>query len=422
MVATASQSSAWQLELTPRVHISEEYNDNVYLTNDDEEEDFITASGLGFTLKALGKHSTLTLDYDPQYQYFAQINELSFWEHKAGLAFESQLTRQTKFKIEDRFAYTEDPFFVTDIVITEFKGIKKADYTVRKDRRPYTTNTGSAALTHETRSKNTVELNYLYSILKNDDEVLEDNERHQPSLEFNYKLTPHNTLDLLLSYTRGNFEISEDMDHYEGSFKWTRNFSPTLDGYFDYNHVYTTFDRDKTGYQVYTPMVGITSELGKQTELTLGAGFFHQDKGAAGTDSGFSGDFDLKHSFEHGAVSLTASYGSDETYFGTENLGLSISYDAGLRFSYQLMERLFFNIGGTYRRDEYKDLEEPRIDDIYQADCGLTYIPSFFKWTLFSLNYIFRDLDSTDHDKLYGNSRVVFRITLAPERPYTKNL
>jgi len=309
---------------------------------------------------------------------------------------------------------------VADIVITEFKGIKKVDFTVRKDRRPYTTNTASMTLSHETQSKNKIDFDYLYGILKNDDDDLEDNERHSPSLEFNYALTPHNTLDFLTAYTRGDFEESEDMDHYEGNLKWTHNLTPHYDVYLNYNHIYTDFDRDKTGYQTYTPTLGIEAELGKQTKFSIGAGFFYQDRGAAGDEYGFSGDFDLSRRFERGTASLNGSYGSDETYFGTENLGLSISYSAGLDFSYQLLQNLFFNLGGTYRRDEYQDLEEPRIDDVYEADCGLTYVPSFMKWGIFSLRYYFRNLDSTDDEKIYANNRVIFQITLTPQRPWTK--
>lgn len=415
----AAPAFAWKLELTPRFYVSEEYNDNVYLTNSNEEEDFITGIGAGFTLETATKHSTLTLDYDPKYHYFAQLTELNFWEQKANLLYEWELTRHTALRVRDRFAYTEDPFFVTDVIITEFKGIKKVDFTVRKDRRPYTSNTASATLTHKTRSKNTIELDYLHSVLKNDDEEIEDNERHSPSVEIGYKMTPHNTLDFLAEYTRGDFEESEDFDRIEGNAKWTRIFSPRWEAYLEYTHVYLDFDRDKTGYNVYTPMLGIVTDISKHTDLTLAGGYFYQDKGAGGDESGPSGELELNHDFERGSVSIFGSYGSDESYFGTENLGLSLSYNAGFRFNSQLLQSLSVEIGGTYRRDEYKDLEEPRIDDTYRGRCGFIYNPTFLKWLFIDLFYQYYNLDSTDDEKIYANNRIILQFTLTPEQPWS---
>lgn len=417
-LAASGPAHAWKLELTPRFYVSEEYNDNIYLTNDDEEEDFITGAGVGFTLETAGKHNTLTLDYDPKYQYFSQNDDLSFWEQKASLAWEWQLARHTNFKIQDRFTYTEDPFFVTDVIITEFKGIKKFDFTVRKDRRAYTSNTASATLTHETQGKNTVELDYLYSILKNDDEEIEDNERHSPSMEINYKMSPHNALTFLAGYTLGDFEESEDFDRIEGNLKWTRNFAPHWEGYLEYDHTYLDYDRDKTGYNVYNPMMGIVTTLGKQTELTLAGGYFYQDKGAGGDESGPAGELELEHRFERGTASVFGSYGSDESYFGTENLGLSLSYDAGLRFSYQLFQDFAVELSGRYRRDEYKDLEEPRIDDTYRGGCSLIYNPTSLRWLFVNLSYLYYSLDSTDDEKIYANNRVILQFTLIPKQPW----
>jgi len=411
---------AWKLEFTPRFYVSEEYNDNIFLTNDDEEEDFITGAGAGFTLETAGKHHALTLDYDPKYQYFSQNDDLSFWEQKANLSYEWQLAKHTNLKVKDRYAYTEDPFYVTDVIITEFKGIKKVDFTVRKDRRAYTSNTASATITHETQGKNTVELDYLYGILKNNDEEIEDNERHSPSLEILYHLTRHNTLDFLAEYTKGDFEESEDLDRIEGSLKWTRTFSPQWEAYLEYNHVYVDFDRDKTGYNVYSPLLGIVNDITKHTELTLAGGYFYQDKGAGGDEAGPAAELELKHSFERGSASIFGSYGSDESYFGTENLGLSLSYDAGLRFSYQLFQEFAVELSGRYRRDEYKDLEEPRIDDTYRGGCSLIYNPASVRWLFVNLSYLYYSLDSTDDEKIYANNRVIFQITLTPQRPWTK--
>lgn len=418
VLMSSPQAHCWQFNLTPRFNAGEEYNDNVYLSNDNEEDDFITSAGLGLTAEILTKGSSFKVTCDPRYNYFAKNTDLSFWEQRAGLEWQTKLTRQATLKIRDQYGYTEDPFFVTDVTVTEFKGLKKVDYTVRKDRRPYTTNTAEATYTHETQNKNVFEFNYLYSILKNDDEEIEDNERHNPSIEFSYRLSPQSQLNATAGYTMGNFENSEDMQRWEGEVQVKKNYSPNLDLRFTYNHTYTDFAGDKTGYQVYDPTAGIDYKLGKETTASLDGGYFYQDGGSAGDESGFSGKAELKTRFQHGTFSLFGSTGSGESYFGTENLGLGIYYESGMRFSYQLSQSFSTSASAALRRDEYNTLEEPRTDDIIRTSLGLAYNPAWLKWLMASLNYTFAVVDSSDDKNDYGNHRVTFQITLTPERPF----
>jgi hypothetical protein len=416
----SAPAQAWQGFFTPRLYAGEEFNDNVYLTNDNEENDFITSGGIGFEAGIQTKNSVFKANYDPRYNYFAKNTDLSFWEHKAGLDWQINFTRQTTFKLRDQYGYTEDPFFVTDVTVTEFKGLKKVDYTVRKDRRPYTTNTAEAVYTHETRNRNIFELSYLYSILKNDDEEIEDNERHNPAMELTYRLSPQSDLKLIANFTQGYFEKTEDLQRWEGELQLKRSYSANLDLRFTYNHALASFSGNKTGYQIYDPTVGFDYKLGKETSVSLDGGYFYQDGGAAGDESGFSGKLELKTKFELGTFSLSGSTGSGESYFGTENLGLGIYYEAGMKFSYQLSQSVSINLSATYRRDEYNNetLDEPRTDDIIRTGVGLAYNPGWFKWLFLNLNYIFAVVDSTDDKNDYGNNRVTLQFTFTPERPY----
>ena len=59
---------AWadtRVELTPRISVSEVYNDNIYLDYTNEESDYLTTVSPGINLTMSSQHTSLSLDYSP---------------------------------------------------------------------------------------------------------------------------------------------------------------------------------------------------------------------------------------------------------------------------------------------------------------------------------------------------------------------
>ena len=315
--------SAWQLNIVPQVRVSEEFNDNVYLTNDNEREGFVTRSALRFITEAKTKSSTLQASYSPSYNYYSRHTDLSNWSHEADLSFESRLNKQMTFKVLEEFAYTEDPYYTLDIERKKFKGIPDVDVTIRQDRETYTTNTTQALLSYTTSGQHTIEAGYLYGLLINDDETIEDSQRHRASLDGTYKLSKHSDTSASATFTHGDFQTTEDLDAFDGHLQYSRKLTPNLGAHLGYSHSVFNFEGEKTGYQVYTPSVGIDYKFGKQTDLTLGVGFYYRDSGVKGSESNVTGSINLDHTFERGTISAKASTGWAPTYFGAENLGFT---------------------------------------------------------------------------------------------------
>ena len=67
----SASSFAAQYKFTPRAAVRETYNDNIFLTDKNTVDDFITSLSAGGTFQALGKTSGLELISDPSYQWFA---------------------------------------------------------------------------------------------------------------------------------------------------------------------------------------------------------------------------------------------------------------------------------------------------------------------------------------------------------------
>ena len=68
-----------QFNFTPRSSAEVEYTDNVDLTEDDKEDDFITTVSAGFTAQLLGKTSGLELSFDPAYVFYEDFTGNDGW-------------------------------------------------------------------------------------------------------------------------------------------------------------------------------------------------------------------------------------------------------------------------------------------------------------------------------------------------------
>jgi len=78
-----SAASAAQLLFTPRATVTEKYSDNIYLTNKDKEDDFITTPTIGFTAEVPGQTTGVSLSYDGGYNFYAKNDENDGWQHNA---------------------------------------------------------------------------------------------------------------------------------------------------------------------------------------------------------------------------------------------------------------------------------------------------------------------------------------------------
>ena len=98
-----------QFRFTPRASVRGVYTDNVFLTKDNTEDDFITRVSAGFTAELLGKTSGLSLSFDPGYVFYQEFTEKNTWRLPANLRAWTELSRATHLEYSNNFLRTEDP-------------------------------------------------------------------------------------------------------------------------------------------------------------------------------------------------------------------------------------------------------------------------------------------------------------------------
>jgi uncharacterized protein (PEP-CTERM system associated) len=170
-----------QFIFTPRASVQEEYTDNVFLTNDNTEDDFITTLSAGFTAELLGRTSGLELSFDPGYVFYQDFTDNNTWRLPAGFRAWTTPSRSTRFEFSDDFLRTEDPID-QDRITTEGGRVEETgDTTVRRNREPYYRNTARFNASHQFGREDRVYAGILYGLLRNDDHQVEDNDEYPPA-------------------------------------------------------------------------------------------------------------------------------------------------------------------------------------------------------------------------------------------------
>jgi len=413
---SASPSFGFQTTFTPRLTISGEYNDNIFLTENNKEYDYITSISPGITFEIFEKRYGASLSYAPSYVHYDKLSENDTWRQNASLSGWSDLSKHTKLTINDTFVRTEDPNSGED------PGIKE-DTTIRRNREPYYTNSSSLNLSHKFSEYDSIGFGYLHSFLENTDPGIEDNERHNPSVTYSHKFNPYLSLDTGASYTRGDFEVSDNFDNWNGSISLANKFTKYLSGSIRYSHTIMDYRGNTEDYKVYDPSIGISYIIAEDTFISMNVGYFIQDRENSDDESGLTlnGSLGKTWEFKRGSINATGSSGYEESYFGSENLGFNRYYRAQASANYRIAKSLTGNISSSFRRNKYINQDDNRADRLKSAGAGLTFNPITIRWLHLSLNYSFNTLDSTINENNYDENRVLLSITLSPPNPIPLN-
>ncbi|RLC29662.1 MAG: hypothetical protein DRH32_07005 [Deltaproteobacteria bacterium] len=405
---------AANVDFLPRISVSEEYTDNLNLDDSDEKDDFITTVSPGFTLNIDDRSRGMNLSYDAGYSFYDEYDQYNGWRHNADFTGWAYGSRNTRLEITDTFLYTKDPEDDYD-----------EDNTMRRDRNVYYTNSAGVSVTHQFGESDTIRLGYVYSILENDDETLEDNSRHTPSVSLTYWFVPRQwRLETGMEYTRGEFtgspaagELSDDLDQWVGNIRVIRVVSRNFEVFAAYTHTLVDYEGQEVDYQIYDPSVGFSCAWGEDAALSLSVGYYLQDRERGDDESGMSidGDIGKTWSFRRSSISLTGASGYEQSYFGSENLGFDVYYMAGLSARHEFSRHVTGDVFSSYRRDKYTETEDNRRDDTTEAGCGIT--AQLNRWLSTRLGYTFRNVESDDRDAEYTENSIVLTFTLAPSSP-----
>jgi len=426
ILISTSYTFALQGTFTPRISSDAQYTDNVFLTENDKDDDTIITVTPGFSVGLLGRTAGVEGSYAPSFVTYANDSRDDTWRHFARGNAWWQATKRTRMELADDFLYTEDPNSDRVVVVpTEQDPLLPPDTTVRRGRNKYWRNDSRARLIHQFGEEDVFRAAFTYRILRNDDDQLfEDNDGYIPEAGLTYWFADQWAVDLNGRYTRGDYDRpnqffftpNDDFNSYYGDAGIIHRFSRHLDGYVRYAHTYRDFDGDTEDYQIYNPSVGFNYQISPKTLLDLDAGYFYRDRDNGGGDSGFNGFARLTHNFvERGLIFLSASGGYESADFTTQALGFNQFGEGAGRVEYQFNRYISGDVFGSYRYTKYKDQDPERTDKLARAGAGLTFSP--LRWMDIRAQYALNKLDS-DETQDYTENRFLLGVTLSTDQPW----
>ena len=427
---------AFSLQYTfqPRVSGSQEYTDNVFLSKDNEKDDWITTVSAGFTAAALGKTGALEVSYDPAYSFYQDFDENDGWSHDAKLLGYSNLAKSTRFDISNIFFRTQDPLDEEDILaVRDGNVIQEGDTTVRKGRRTFYRNTARAQLSHQFGKDDSIYAAFVYGLLRNNDSQEEDNDHYSPSLGLNYWFGPKFGLESNATYTKASFDQdsdfigdgSDDFDNYAGMIRFIGRTGERFNVFAQHNQIYRDFDGDDNDYMVYAPSAGFTYVVEEGLNLRLGAGYFYQEVDGDDDEQGIFGNSQIDKTWtsRRGSLSLAALTGLDQNNFGAENVGLEGYAAIQGTAIYKFARTLSGDLNGSYRYSDVVGTADQNANDDtgekvhrFRTGAGLTYNP--LKWMAIRLGYTFNKVNSENNEDEYDEHRGLLNITLTPSQPF----
>ncbi len=400
LLSGSARAESKQFQWSTRISVSEEYDDNIFLAPNDEEDDWITSVTPGLTLAVMMKETEVRLDYDLSFEWYATNNEYDDVYQSLTLSGlkDIPIAEHLTLDLDERFYIAEDPIEPGEDVTS-----------VRRTRDRYYRNTFRGRINHLFGEEDALYAGAHHILLENDDPDVEDSQGYGPMAGINYWFNIHHGFGLDYAYTRGEFDVSEDYDQNLGSIMYTYRFSPKTRT--DLTYRYDSFDYKgpREDYVVHTTTVGLSRDFTDQMSGSISGGYYIQDPDESDDQDGFSGAVSFTRRSEKSTLALAGSTGYRQQFYEAENLGFSKFYAASATLGYQLLERLSANLSGFYARDEYQETVTDREDKTWGGSAACKWL--LLRWLSGSLSYQYRQRDSTNAADEYTDNRVMLTLT-----------
>ncbi|MEF8943647.1 MAG: outer membrane beta-barrel protein [Desulfohalobiaceae bacterium] len=406
---------------TPSLTVSGEFTDNLFQTEEDEESELITVVSPRAAISVEGKRTLWELSYEPGFSFYNEYDPLNTIRHSASLTGDHQLSKHLSLTLADNFFRTEQPYRRVELTLEEPESGERAaleeriDSTIRRSREPRYSNDALARLDYQFGARDSAYIAFNNRIFRDESPEGEDSQSYSPSTGFEYWLGTKDGLLGDFSYTRGVFRgPTEDFHNLEGNLRYTHRFNRFLEGFTEYTHIYQDFVYSDDEYHVYNPAAGMGYTFAEDAHLEVGLEYFIQDRKTGDDDSGMTVNLDMDKTWSkrRWAFRLSGSSGYEQTYFGSENLGLTEYYEAGGRLEYSFTRYFQSSLSADYRYSRYLDEDPEREDHVASASCGLTYQAT--QWVSLSLEDIYRIVESDEEFSDYQENRVILSLTVAP--------
>jgi hypothetical protein len=402
-------SARWSL--TPRLYVEEQYDDNIFLTEINEQDDFITTISPGVNLEYQTPTEIIDLDYEFRRSYYKDFSELDFSGHRGRAEARKDFGPRFGAGIREVFIRSEDPIELTGVPTFERPSIR----TGRRNK--YTRNIVEPEVTLNFYENRSIRVGYRNHILRNKAEDIADFDENAINALLIFRFDIHNGIEVDYEHIDLDYDPTDppqatrdfDGDLIRG--RYTHYFNPRTSAFFEHRYYQKDLDEESPGfvdYNVHDPRVGISYDLYENTSLTASAGYAFRNVDKADDEETFSAELNVSSQYKRLGAEVYGETGFQDDFRSAEVLGFNEFWRVGFDGSYQLLRRLWAEAFLYVERDRFVDLE--RKDTISHIRGRLRYQP--LRWLFLSLEYRYNERDSNIPFESFRDNRYFGRITV----------
>jgi hypothetical protein len=379
-------------------NFEEDYTNNLFLTNRNKQDDFITAAGAGLKVSALEeKKYGLDLDFLANYIFYAKNDNLNYFNPSGTLNAWYAAGPNLTFRIRDyliRSDAAREQSYAQGGLPDQF-----LLSTIRGQQAIYFRNVVEPSMEYRFAKETVLSVFYRNNIYRIDNPRFEDSQENSITSRLNHSFDIRNSVSLDYFLTLGDYERSPDQLGQGIRGRYTYRFSPRASVFGEYSFENQNFKSPGVDYSVHNPSVGIEYKFSPTLSATAQAGYFWQVGESDST--GPSVNIGLTKTTERTTYTVNLQGGYTEDYFTAQNLGFAKYYRAYGNVIHRLTERINLAFTSSLERSTFTSGQK---DWIWEVRGNASY--QLLRW----LNVFFTTSHREDHSNFDVASYSEYRV------------
>ncbi len=358
------------------------YTDNLYLTEDNKEDDVNSNLGLSFSADKATRVSDLLFNYSLSRSFYWQNSDDSAFRHNLSLSYFRDLSKRLSVSLSSNYYRTEESIEPNEQVFRER----------RRSREPYYRFNGDLSLDYEYAKDSFFSAGLRLNYLQNEDPNIEDSRIYTEYFSLSKDFTWW-FLKGELSFTQREFETERPVNtwganislgyklahnkhiSFGASAERTQNIGPNEDDYWAYNF-----------------NISYAWQVTKTQAYHFSVGYYFRDSDMRGKENeGITFSVDYSKKFKLTTFSVRGSGGYRYEYAEAQNTGFTEYYNISFSLSRDLTRSLALTSSCFYRIEDFKQRESGQ-EKTYGLSLGLQ--KQLTKRLSLSASYSYRKADS----------------------------
>jgi len=436
-------------------------------SNDNQQKIFISPT---ITMSSQGVYDLISFQYTPSLNYDF-VDDKNSVDHALNFNAQRMLTSRWTMSLTDNYVFSDDPEAssstsmysesesnpsndTTDSESNSSNGTTDSisQDTLSRDQfgSKYWTNSASIRTSYALFEKTSLSGGYTYSVLRNDssgnngNDAYDEYDKHAFFTNLNHGFNAFWRTNLGLNYTRGLYDqpptdstlsTSSTPDLNQYGLNFGLDYVQSVRDYYPFQYIFseTQYDGDtRNNTQSQEWSIGWNHSFDPQTNFSIGGGPSYVKTEGLNGQWGYNAYFTLSKHYEHATCSLELSKRYETNNFsGTQDSGLTDTYNAQANLAYQSTKDLGFDVFGRYSKESQIDPQGQYYDavtgiatetttgdktydkDIYEAGVGVNY--AFGRWYTASLKYSYYVSDGQLDSDQYDEHRIILSISASKE-------